>query len=476
MKVTLLAGVLASASFGLAGCATMPRDAGFQDVQRAVQEATQQPLEWDPRRPVKAPDDAEVTALLRQEPLTADRAVQIAFRNNRDLQATLEGLGVAQAELMAANTIRNPLFHGEFRLPGDPRKPFELGITQTIVDLFQVKNRRRLGRAQFESARARVSGALVNFSGQVRLDYYQLLAARKILARHETMMKAQEAAAELSRRQHTAGNITDLDLENEQSRYEEVKLAFARAQLDEIEAREQVTADLGLLGRAELTLPDEFPTPPEQEPSSQEIEAQLMTRRLDIQVAQREIEAAQRATGAARTAAFDDLELGAHLEQEPEGTRTTGPSVVVPIPLFDRGKAQRTGARAMLRQAQQRLAALTVTARSEARAARERLLEARSRMAYLRDVVVPRRTRILSLTQLEYNAMLRGVFQLIAARQNLATAQREEIIATRDYWAARTELDTAVFGVSGFSVRGEDREPRRLHEFAPMSQPAKEKE
>ena len=41
-------------------------------------------------------------------------------------------------------------------------------------------------------------------------------------------------------------------------------------------------------------------------------------------------------------------------------------------------------------------------------------------MTYLRDVVIPRRERILRLTQLEYNAMLRGVFQLIEARQDLA--------------------------------------------------------
>jgi hypothetical protein len=30
---------------------------------------------------------------------------------------------------------------------------------------------------------------------------------------------------------------------------------------------------------------------------------------------------------------------------------------------------------------------------------------------------------------LEYNAMLRGVFQLIEARQNLSIAQRDEVIA-----------------------------------------------
>ncbi len=126
----------------------------------------------------------------------------------------------------------------------------------------------------------------------------------------------------------------------------------------------------------------------------------------------------------------------------------------------------------MLRQAQQRFAALTATARSEVRAAQERLLEARSRAIYLRDVVIPRRQRVLNLTQLEYYAMLRGVFQLIEARQDLTRAQREEVIATRDYWVARTELETALLGVARFSVRPEmARENRRLDLFAPPSQP-----
>ncbi len=102
---------------------------------------------------------------------------------------------------------------------------------------------------------------------------------------------------------------------------------------------------------------------------------------------------------------------------------------------------------------QQRYAALTVNARSEVRAARERMVEARARAEYLRDVVVPRRQRILQLTQLEYNAMLRGVFQLIQAKQNEATAQRDSILAQRDYWVARAELDAAMSGVTGFNSR-----------------------
>ena len=452
----------------LGACASVPRDAGFADVQRTVEEATRQPVRWDPRTPVHPPDDGAVAALLREE-LSADRAVEIALASNRDVQATLEELGIARAELMAASTIRNPIFHGEIRFPGEPRNPVEFGVTKTLVDLFQYRSRRRVGRAQFEATRVRVGGAIINFATEVRTDYYDLLAARKILARHDTIMKAQEAATDLARRQHESGNISDLDLENEQARYEQVKLEYARAQLDELQARERLIADLGLMRRADIKLPPEFPPIPDRELTAEGVEAEVAAQRLDLHVAQRELEAAERAFPTARLGAFDELEITIHHEREPDGTRTTGPELTVPIPIFDRGAAQKAGARALLRQAQQRFAALNVSARSEARAALERLIEARARMTYIREVVVPRRERILNLTQLEYNAMLRGVFQLIEARQNLATAHREEIVASRDYWVARTELDAAMRGVGGFSVRPEGRAERRMDLFPPLT-------
>ncbi|HJX30208.1 MAG TPA: hypothetical protein VJ885_20075, partial [Thermoanaerobaculia bacterium] len=84
---------------------------------------------------------------------------------------------------------------------------------------------------------------------------------------------------------------------------------------------------------------------------------------------------------------------------------------------------------------------------------------------YLRTVVVPRRQRILSLTQLEYNAMLRGVYDLIRARQGLSDALREQVLAVRDYWLARTELDAVASGVLGFSARSERSQLPRMDLF-----------
>jgi cobalt-zinc-cadmium efflux system outer membrane protein len=437
-----------------AGCASVPRDAGVGEVRRTVEERGGQRLAWDPAQPIAPPSSEPLKPLLASE-LTVERAVEIALANNRDLLATLEELGVARADLIAASTVRNPVLDGEIRFPGRPSKPFELALMQTLTDLVQLRQRRAFGQAEFEAARLRVTGAVLGFAAEVRTDYYTLQAAQHALAQRQTIAAAAQASAALAQRQHDAGNVSDLDLEAEQALYEQAKLDLARAQLDELESRERLLADLGAPDSLALTLPAQAPPREgDAEPSVAEVEAAL-PRRIDVALAQAEVEAARRALPLARSKVFEELAAGVHREREPEGERTTGPAVTLPIPLFDRGLAGRTRAVARLRMAEQRLNALTVTARSAARAARERLVEARARADYLRTVVVPRRQRILDLTQLEYNAMLRGAFDLIRARQGLADAEREQVLANRDYWLARTELEAVMSGVTGFSARPE---------------------
>jgi cobalt-zinc-cadmium efflux system outer membrane protein len=435
------------------GCASVPRDAGVADVSQAVAARTGHTLAWQPGQPIEPPTDAALDAALEGE-LTVDDAVRVALVDNRDLLATLEELGIARADLIAARTVRNPLFEGEYHFPNQRFTPYEVAITQTLVDLIQLPRRRALGEAEMAAARLRVTASVIGFASEVRADFYTLQAAQAALAQQQALTAAAEAAAQLTQRQHEAGNVSDLDLETEQARYEGAKLALARAELDELQARERLLADLGATRSMPLRLAAQAPPPGEAEAPVEQLEA-AQESRLDVQLARAEVEAARRAGPVARSAAFDDLAAGVHVDREAGGEHSQGPIGTVPIPLFDRGLAARARAAAKLRQAEQRLHALTANARAEARAAHERVVEARARTAYLADVVLPRRQRILYLTQLEYDAMQRGAFDLLRARQELADAERERVLAIRDYWLARTDLEAAASGVAGFSVRAE---------------------
>ncbi len=435
--VKRITSVLVAAFF--VSCASVPRDAGLTGVQQAVATRTNQTLEW-------SSDDARVQAMLQDE-LTADEAVAIAVANSPRLQVELAELGIARADLIDASTIANPVFEFELRVPGEPYRPYELRLAQSLIDLIQLPRRRAIGRAAFDAAQMRVSSNVLRFAADVRSAYYDLLAATQHVALSRTAAASAQTAAEVAIKQHQAENITDLDLENEQALYEQAKLDLARAERQLLVARESLMRNLGLRD-ATFQVPERFPDLPASEQDQQQLEQLAAQQRLDLAIARREVEIAERGVPVARLAALGEAEVDVHYEREPSGEHTIGPGIEVPIPIFNTGRAARTRAEAQFLRARHTLTALENEASSQLRAARATLAEARARAEYYRDVIGPRRTRIVELTKLEHNAMLVGVFQLLQAKQNEMQARRDFIDAQREYWSARTDLDRALQGVA----------------------------
>ncbi|HUP64592.1 MAG TPA: TolC family protein [Thermoanaerobaculia bacterium] len=443
----ILKGLIALAAAGLTSCASVPRDAGQGEVRETVSRLGGTSVEWR-AEPITV-DHERVAALLEGE-LTADEAVAIATLNNPRLQIALAELGIARADLIEASTVANPIFEFEIRFPGEPRHPYELRLAQSLIDLIQLPRRRAIGRAAFDAAQMEVSSAVLGFAADVRSAYYDLLAAVQHVALSRTSASAAQAAAEVALKQHAAENITDLDLENEQALYEQAKLDLARAEQHVLLARERLMRAMGLRAvGAEWVLPAAFPELPESEMSQEELEQLAAAQRLDVAIARRELELAERRIPLARLAVLHETTVDVHYEREPDGASTFGPGIEFPIPLFNTGRAARTRAEAEYLRARHMANALEAETASRLRAARLTLAEARARVEYYRDVVVPRRARIVELTKLEHNAMLVGVFQLLQAKQNEMQARRDYIDAQREYWTARTDLDRALQGIGG---------------------------
>jgi len=432
--------VLASA------CASVPRDAGMNDIRQRVSDRTGQTVEW--KTAPSTADDPRVRELLQGE-LTADKAVAVAMTNNPRLQATLAELGIARADLLQSSVVRNPLFEAEIRFPSDPFRPYELRLAQTLVDLIQLPRRRALGRAAFDAATLRVTSEVVRFAADARAQHSDLLAASQRVALSRLNLEAAKASAELAQRQHDAQNITDLDLENEQAEYEKAKLDVARDEQTLLVAREALVRAMGLRDASiEWQLPQAFPPLPASEQDQQQLEQLAAARRLDIEIARREVDIARRQVPMARLAALGDITIDGHLQRDASGAKTFGPGIEVPIPIFNTGAPARSRAEAEYLRASHTLNALLAESSSQLRAARAAVAEARARVEYYRDVIVPRRQRIVELTKLEHNAMLVGVFQLLQAKQNEARARRDFIEAQRDYSSAHNSLDRVLNGVA----------------------------
>ena len=425
----------------LGACATVPRDAGVADVRQRTAYDVQL------REPANT-DDPQLRQLLSGD-LDADRAVAIAIRNSARFQVILAGLGIARADLMAASTVSNPVFGYETRWPANPYRPYEFTLAQSLIELVTLPRRRQAGQLEFEAAKMRVSAETLRFAADVRSAYYSHLAATQSVAMARLASDAARTSAEVAVRQHQAGNITDLDLENEQAVYEQAKLDLARTEEQNVLTREALVRIMGVRDASlTFTMPTDFPPLPAREMTQDEAGALMAARRLDVAIAQREVEVAERSLGISRATSIGDVVVDVHRSREPAGEVTTGPGIDVPIPIFNRGQASRARAEATLLRRRQMLADIMSRANSEFRSAFAHLTTARARVEYYRDVVLPRRSRIVELTKLEHNSMLVGVYQLLQARQSEANARRDYIDALRDYWSARTNLDAVLNGTS----------------------------
>jgi cobalt-zinc-cadmium efflux system outer membrane protein len=424
---------------------------GSSSLPGLVKDRTGVALPWSADVAEVAATKDTVRLLLRGD-LTEEGAVRAALLNNRRLQAAFQEVGISRADYRQALLPRNPTLGGEIRFDGE-RRPGELAVMQDFTSILLAPLRRQAAGAAHERANLIAAEAALEVVLETRSAFYGAQGAEQIRRFWEQSVASARAAADLALRQHEAGNVSSLEIESRQALYERARIELSRSQVETLAARERLNRAMGAWG--DLTIwgiSDDLPEIPADTVAVAGLESMAISRRLDLAAAEAEVRSVSRTMSLARFSQFPELRAGVHFEREPEGTRSTGPAVELAFPLFDRGQHAVARARAEVRQAQDRRAALAVEIRSEVRTARDRLRAAHELAAYYRDVVLPWRARIVEQTQLEYNFMLAGVYQLLQAKQDEFNARQEHLEARRDYWIARAELEHALGGAFAAGV------------------------
>ncbi len=425
-------------------CFATGLDQAFNDVSETVRARSGKRVQWNRGSTLDAEAQNYVRAQLKR-PLTASAAVQIALLNNHDLQATYEEIGLAQADVIEAGLLRNPLFTIERRWPG---QALEADILNEFIDLLFLPLRKRVAAAQLEAAKLRVGAEILKTAAEVRIVFFENQGNQQLSDLAESVAQASAASAEAALQMHEAGNTRSLDLANEEALHVQAKVDFAKMQSAGIESREKLTRMLGLWGAdTDWKVAPHLPDPPKKEIGASGLESRAIAQRLDLAAFKQETLSEARRLGVARFQEISQgFELGAHYERENDGTYSIGPSLNLPIPFFNFGQGAKARSEAKMRQSQQRYLALAVQIRSEVRSARDRMLLARQRVDYVQSKAMPLRRRVVEESQLQYNAMQVSLFDLLRAKQEEVNAGREYVQALRDYWVARAELEKAVGG------------------------------
>ena len=423
--------------FVLAYAACAPsHGAVFSPVDREIERRIGTGGIWHETTDARVP--AAIAALLAK-PLDRETAVRIALVTNRRLQAQYDTLGIAASEIADA-TVLPPLdVDIETSIVDGSIHELELDVTQDILALLQLPQRRAAANASLAAARTRAVAATVELVAEVERAYIDLVAAQQERELRQTAFDAASAAAELAERQRKAGNISELVLLREQDRREQAHLDLDRARVEAETRREDLNELLGLGEATTWTVIGRLPDVPAAAPALDSLERDAVAASLELAALGSDADAARSRRGIARVRSFlPHLGVGISAHRHAD-VWESGPALSLGIPLFDQQQGPRARANAELKRARNEALATTVELRTRARAVRGRVLGAHAEARHLRDVVLPQRQRLVDETLAQYNAMNASPSELLLARRELVDAGRQYIEALRRFWRASAD-------------------------------------
>jgi outer membrane protein TolC len=441
LKLALLFG-----SAALAGCATFSADGGFDKVADTARAELGKQLTWPRTAAERDKRDAEVAGLLAH-PLEVDDAVQLALLNNHALQASFEQIGISEADLVQAGRLPNPRFtlrHSS----ADGVYDIEQTLTFNVLALITYPYAHATLQRRFAEAQDAAMVQVVQLADRARTAYFTALAARDSLHYAWQVKEAAETSAELAHRMLGAGNWNRLDQTRQQGFYIEAMQQLARAQLADARARADLSAVLGIADeRPGVQLAAQLPNLPTNIVSLPDLETTALGQRIDLKMMRTELdELARRLKLTAATRFVNVLDGGPTRVRE--GTRDSpfenGYEVSLEIPLFDTGEARVRKAEASYAQAAERFSQAAIDARSEVRKAAEAYRVAYEMAVREHEEFMPLHKQIIKQDVLRYNASLISVFELLADARAEISGVNDYIVSVRDFWIARSHLDTAM--------------------------------
>ena len=433
----------------MSGCATLSPERGHDEVGKVLAARTGIGTGWEHGSPDEAAISQRVDALLGSG-LTRANAVAIALINNPALQATYQDLDISQADLVQAGLLKNPTLGGSvgFRLTALGATEFEFSLLQDIVDLITRGWRVDIATQQFKANTFRVAQQALAMVSEVNRAYVGYQAELEILALAQQTVDGAEGAHLLAEKQFAAGNINQLELARQRAMYARFQLELTQAEVRVATEREHLIRLLGLWGqRSQLKLAGPLAELPATDPVPEHPEAVAIRQRLDVAAARMEADVLGQVLGLAQsTRLFGRVEIGGHYHRDADGPQLIGPSFSIELPIFDQRQAYIARLQAQQGSASRRVSALAVDTRSKVREGLLTLKAARATATYVSTSLIPLQDQVLEQSQLHYNGMLIGLYDLLAAQRESLEARHSSVMARRDYWIARFELEMALGG------------------------------
>ncbi|WCL55494.1 TolC family protein [Gimibacter soli] len=417
---------LATAAALLSACATLPQGTSRDSTNTGLDVRT---------RYVGLTSDAEVAEILAS-PLGEEAAVRLALFNDHTLRARYDQLAITEADLRATGLL--PVSDGA-------RTP-EAGIALPVLDIFLIPLRNKQGITIPERIEIEVTDHAVALIADVRRAWTRLAVAKQahnLAKMSENIARAAEkVAVELADK----GNLPADELVARKIAVANAEHAVIMAESERREAREDLAGLLGVDLMGDWFVHNADPATIPADLNAVDMQA-VMDNSLALASSKAEVARVGASHGITDISSIlPDIDLAVSAERD-DHQWEVGPSIEMPVPVFNFDGPKREKAEADVRAAQYEYAhSLVVTANRAALLVRERDA-AHKLVKLLNEQVTVAADQAVAASLRQYNAMQTGVFGLLAIRENAVEARRHQLQGWQRYRNAEVAVDAARAGV-----------------------------
>jgi outer membrane protein TolC len=353
---------------------------------------------------------------------------RLVLLNNPDLRSARAQHQLAQAQMLQAGLLPNPVINGSagYLISGvGDATAWTAGISEDIRSLVTLAPRRQAAKA----AAAQVDASLLwqewQTIGKARLLFVDLVEDERMrVLQSHTLEQMEQRSAQL--RQSLAEGNTDLTAASPDF----VAAADARTSYDDLQRlllgqHHELAALLGVTADAAIPLPANVDMPLADADSIRASAQGIEHRRPDLVALQLGYQAQEATLRAAVLAQFPMLSIGYAASQDNSRVRNGGPAITFDLPIFDRNQGNIAIAKATRQQLRDEYLARLTSAHSEVDAMLAEQTQARAQLA----VLLPLLPAAIHDADQATNAQQQGLIDLRTYVDLLVAAQSRQAAA-----------------------------------------------
>lgn len=377
--------------------------------------------------------------------ISLEIAIQTALRENPDLNAIRKKIKVARARIDGIALLGNPELETEFVGGADATQKLEL--TKGFQLGGQRGHRKRIARTKLEKVNAEVAEASRLLTKSVKIAFYELVLSQEKLKLAKEVVEYSKQMRDIAEFQFEAGDIsvTQANLANIQLQSAlreattlESELKLVQLTLNGLMGSPLETACIAIGGLSEKIAPDAF-----QKLTLDTLKRHALEHRTDLKSLQLNAQLTEGELNLAKTANIPDLSVGALAEHSTD-ENAFGVKFSIPLPLFDRNRAEINAAKA-----QKQVDAAQIS-NSERQIAREviaaflSLSTTQKTLMFYENDSLKLINENLKLTRAAYELGEADLLEVILMQNAFTKTRFAYLEALTAYYKALTELEAAV--------------------------------